>query len=79
MVMKNALEQYRIEKGLSVAKLSRIAGFCNRSATWKHCNTGAIPVEAAVHYSLKLGIPLHDLRPDLPHPAAPEGSEEARG
>ena len=76
MAMKNALEIYRVENGLSVAKLARLAGVRDRSAVWKHCNMESIPEAAAWLYSAALGIPLAKLRPDLPTPVVQEAGGE---
>ena len=81
--MENALEQYRIHNGLSVAELARRAGIRDRSAVWKHCNADSIPEAAAWMYSATLGIPLGQLRPDLPTPvvssSTPTHNQEAGG
>lgn len=39
-----------------------------RHVAWEHCRADTIPAEAAIRYSAALGIPLEELRPDLPPP-----------
>ncbi|MGX7950456.1 hypothetical protein [Oleidesulfovibrio alaskensis] len=63
--MKNAVEDFRLARGLTYAAVGRTAGF-TRATVLKHCRGElAISGEAALRYHLRLGIPLKDLRPDL--------------
>lgn len=63
--MKNAVERYRIDHGLSYAALGRLTGY-TRATVLKHCR-GELSVagKAALRYHAKLGIPLSELSPDL--------------
>lgn len=68
----NALEKYRIGKGLTYQALADLAGFSSRAVVFEHCRAGKIPGGAALVYHAKLGIPLTDLRPDLFGPGGPD-------
>lgn len=63
--MKNIIEQFRQEKGLTCAALGRTCGL-TKAAVSRHCkgerNIGA---ESVLRYHVMLGIPLELLRPDL--------------
>lgn len=64
----DTLENIRIRQGLTYEKLGRLAGY-SRSTAFQHCNRDArLSTDAAVRYSAALGIPLSELRPDLPQP-----------
>jgi len=63
----NTLEHIRIGLGLTYEGLGAKIGV-KRHVAWDHCRTDAIPAEAAIRYSAALGIPLEQLRPDLPPP-----------
>lgn len=74
--MRNALEVYRQEHGLSFVELAILTGLdgSKRGVVHNHCsgrrNIGA---SYAVRYHLRLGIPLTSLCPDL----VKEGAENA--
>ena len=71
---KNNLEKIRVERGLTYEGLGSAVGY-DRSSVWEHCRK-TIPAEAAIRYSAALGIPLSQLRPDLPPPVVqPQGQE----
>lgn len=85
--MKNALEKYREESGMTLSEIAFAAGFRSRSSVFQHCRgSRTISAESALKYSRALGIPLSELRPDLwPPTASPttppaecEGSQAAR-
>lgn len=62
--MKNALEQYRQEKGLTYEALGKLVGY-DRPVVWRHCNASKIPASAAPTYNAKLQIPMKELLPEL--------------
>lgn len=63
--MPNVLEQFRLCNALSFAEIGRRVGL-SRVSVLMHCK-GERPIggEAAIRYSVHLGIPLRHLRPDL--------------
>ena len=70
--MKNAIEHFRRTHGMSLQKIADMCAFRSRSTVFQHCNGHReISAESAIKYAKGLGIPLHDLRPDLwPAPEA---------
>lgn len=60
----NALNKFRLAKKMSYQNLATLVPY-GTTAVWNHCKSLKIPAEAAVHYARILGIPLHELRPDL--------------
>lgn len=81
--MKNALEKYRRQHGLTYRALTDACKGRSLFAVYNHCNCDRIPAESAVLYADSLGIPRSELRPDLwPPTAAPAtapSSEEVGG
>lgn len=76
MVMKNALEFFRVTHGMTFRKLTEACGEMSLYAVYRHCRGQKIPGESAIIYSKKLGIPLSELRPDLWPPAVPNTATE---
>ena len=78
--MKNALEKYREQSGMTLSEIAFAAGFRSRSSVFQHCRgSRAISAESALKYSRALGIPLSELRPDLwpPTPTTPPAGDES--
>lgn len=63
----NTLNDARKTRGLTFEELGNMVGYL-RNVVWKHCHADTIPAEASIRYSAALGIPLAELRPDLPEP-----------
>ncbi|MBI9080300.1 MAG: XRE family transcriptional regulator [Pseudodesulfovibrio sp.] len=62
--MKNALEEYRQEKGLTFEAMGKLVGY-DRPVVWRHCQADKVPESSVARYHAKLQIPVKDLRPDL--------------
>ncbi|MBQ7609309.1 MAG: helix-turn-helix transcriptional regulator [Desulfovibrionaceae bacterium] len=61
----NILDEYRKREKLTYSEVSRRVGLTTQSVFY-HCKgKKKISAESAVTYHNALGIPLHDLRPDL--------------
>jgi transcriptional regulator with XRE-family HTH domain len=60
----NWLEEERLRRGLTYPELAKKAGVSTTSA-WEHCGAKRLSGEAALRYSVALGLPLEKLRPDL--------------
>lgn len=74
--MKNAIEKYRQDHGLTYEKLALNVGFSSRGAVFNHCSgQRSISAESAKRYSQALGIPLSELRPDLWPPETAQGED----
>lgn len=74
----NTLESIRTRRGLTLEQLGKIAGY-DRPTAWKHCQANKLSAEAAIKYSAALGVPLSQLRPDLPTPICKDvGAEEVQ-
>ncbi len=73
--MKNALEKFRTDRGLTFRQLAMACGGRSLNAVYRHCKGEKIAAESALLYSRALGIPLCELRPDLWPPEA-EAREE---
>lgn len=74
--MKNALENYRRQHGLTYRALTDACKGRSLFAVYQHCNCDRIPAESAVLYADSLGIPRSELRPDLwpsPQEIIPDG------
>ena len=72
----NPLEQYRKEHGLTFRKLAQITGV-GPSTVYRHLRgLQTIAPEVAFRYRNALGIPLHELRPDLWPAPEPKGEQE---
>lgn len=69
--MKNALEEYRRQHGLTYRALTEACKGRSLFAVYNHCNCSKIPAESAVLYADALGILRSELRPDLWPPTAP--------
>lgn len=67
------LEEIIVAAG-GVSALATLAGVDHSTvaATWRR--TGRVPVERARTISEKLGIPLHEIRPDIWHPEITGGA-----
>lgn len=74
--MKNALETFRLARGLTFRELTEACGGRSLNAVYRHCKGAKIAAESAIIYSQNLGIPLSELRPDLwpPTSAAPSST-----
>lgn len=81
--MKNALEVFRIERGMTFRDMASACGTRGLNAVYRHCKAVKIPAEAAAEYSKAFGIPRSELRPDLwaptAAPATSPSSEEGGG
>ena len=82
MPMKNALEVFRIERGMTFRELASACSSRGLNAVYRHCKADKIPAEAAAEYSEAFGIPRSELRPDLwppatATPATQRGGEDA--
>lgn len=64
LLMKNALEQYRQENGLTYEALGKMVGY-ERPVVWRHCKADKIPESSVARYHAKLQIPIKDLQPQL--------------
>jgi len=60
----NALNSYRLENKLTFEALALITGN-DKTSIFRHCHGKKIKPEDAVMYETTLGIPRHQLRPDL--------------
>lgn len=64
----NKIEKYRLEKGLSYDAMSIAVGI-RKSAIWRHCHgLSMVRPESVLLYEAALGIPRHELRPDIWEP-----------
>lgn len=62
--MNKLLETIR-ERKMSFAEVGRLVDY-GRDTVSRHCNgQRQISVEAALRYNKSLGIPLHEMRPDI--------------
>lgn len=80
VAMKNPLETYRISSGMTYRKIAELCGLKSPSTVLQHCKGArSISAETAIKYSIFLGIPLSELRPDLwpPTSAAPTSTPGA--
>lgn len=78
-VMKNVIEKFRVDSGMTYARIAALAGFSSRSVVFLHCKgMRSISPESAIKYAKALGIPLSELRPDL-WPPEGESREEGDG
>jgi DNA-binding transcriptional regulator YdaS (Cro superfamily) len=69
-VMKNIIEEYRLERGMTFGEMALAAGFRSRSSVFQHCSGArTISAESAMKYFRAFGIPLSEIRPDLWPPA----------
>lgn len=76
--MKNALEKYRKDQGLTFEQMAKCAGFRSRSTVLQHCSgIRKVSAEAAIAYERAFGISLTELRPDLWPPTAPPATSPA--
>ncbi|CCO24006.1 protein of unknown function [Maridesulfovibrio hydrothermalis AM13 = DSM 14728] len=61
----NKLLQTINERKISFAEVGRLVGY-GRDTISRHCNgQRQISAEAALRYNKALGIPLHEMRPDI--------------
>ncbi len=64
--MKNALENFRLETGLTFAAMAKAAGLRSRSTVYQHCKgVRKISAGSALRYCKAFKIPLSALLPDL--------------
>lgn len=64
----NALENYRIQQGLTYESLGQLVGL-KKVTIWRHCTGVSLPdVKAVALYMQILGLSFEKIRPDLwPH------------
>lgn len=69
--MMNALEKFRVEKGLTYEQMANLSGV-TKASVWKHCRGVAEPdVESVARYMQRLGLTFSLIRPDLWPPSPP--------
>lgn len=62
----NALQIYRLQKGMTYQELAKLSGMSSKSSVFHHClGKRKISAESAMKYHKALNIPLSQLRPDL--------------
>ena len=80
--MKNIIEKFREDSGMTYARMAHLGGFSSRSVVFLHCKgMRSISPESAKKYSKAFGIPLSELRPDLwpPESVPPVPAEVTHG